>query len=298
MDTIIRRIESEINTLARVYRDAKEENVTVRLISDFTHAVLIFLDEEIRIKDLQQSKGLKEDAKELFKGEEVPEGIDGWPYLDQLEEQDRCFAAYGCEFKFGATMYKIESCNHFTCGEHQSEECLVCKKAKEKEKVPKEEDKQDKQDKDKDKKDKDKKDKDKKDKDKKDKDKKDKDKKDKDKKDKKDEQDKQDKKVRNPLFQVENIDNFSVDDFDEDKDAVVEEATLFLVRMRDGKRYWFSTKDYESIKLEFAKIKASQDGDSDTDITTKMKDNRKLETLHPAFRGAYIADRVSTDEEL
>jgi hypothetical protein len=49
-----------------------------------------------------------------------------WPYLNQLDKQDRCFAKLGCRFKHGAALYKSPLCEeHFVCKDHQSSPCLA-----------------------------------------------------------------------------------------------------------------------------------------------------------------------------
>jgi hypothetical protein len=82
------------------------------------------LDEDIRIKDLEQSEELRDDMVQLFRDEYPTKPA--WPYLDQLEKQDRCFAKLGCKFKLGAALYKSPSCEeHFVCKYHQSSACLA-----------------------------------------------------------------------------------------------------------------------------------------------------------------------------
>ncbi|KZM24121.1 chitinase [Ascochyta rabiei] len=89
-----------------------------------TRVLFTVLDESIRIKDLEQSEGLKSEMEELFEDEYPTKPA--WPYLNQLDKQDRCFAKLGCRFKHGAALYKSPSCEeHFVCKNHQSSPCLA-----------------------------------------------------------------------------------------------------------------------------------------------------------------------------
>jgi hypothetical protein len=117
MDSIVSKVHIELVNLATTYADAGHENVTLSLILDFQRALFAVLDEGIRIKDLEQSDWLKNEMEELFKG--VNPTKPGWPYLNQLDKQDRCFAELGCRFKLGAALYKSPSCkDHFVCRNH------------------------------------------------------------------------------------------------------------------------------------------------------------------------------------
>ncbi|RMZ74083.1 chitinase [Pyrenophora seminiperda CCB06] len=114
----------ELVDLAATYADAGYENVTLSLISDFQHALFTVLDESIRIKDLEQSKELRDEMVQLFEDEYPTKPA--WPYLNQLNKQDRCFAKLGCRFKHGAALYKSPLCEeHFVCKNHQSSPCLA-----------------------------------------------------------------------------------------------------------------------------------------------------------------------------
>jgi hypothetical protein len=124
MDSIVSKVHIELVNLATTYADAGHENVTLSLILDFQRALFAVLDESIRIKDLEQSEGLKNEMEELFEDEYPTEP--GWPYLNQLNKQDRCFAELGCRFKLGAALYKSPLCkDHFMCKNHQSSPCLA-----------------------------------------------------------------------------------------------------------------------------------------------------------------------------
>lgn len=124
MESIVSKVHIELVNLATTYADAGHDNVTLSLILDFQRALFAVLDESIRIKDLEQSEGLKNEMEELFEDEYPTKA--GWPYLNQLDKQDRCFAELGCRFKLGAALYKSPSCkDHFMCKNHQLSPCLA-----------------------------------------------------------------------------------------------------------------------------------------------------------------------------
>ncbi|KAF1352901.1 hypothetical protein EJ07DRAFT_135623 [Lizonia empirigonia] len=124
MESIVSKVRAELVDLAVAYADAGHENVTLSLISDFQHVLFPLLDERVRINDLEQSDELRDEMIQLF-GDEHPTKP-AWPYLDQLDMQDRCFAQLGCRFKHGAALYKSSSCKeHFVCKNHQWSPCLA-----------------------------------------------------------------------------------------------------------------------------------------------------------------------------
>ena len=124
MDSIVSKVRVELVDLAATYAADKHENVTISLISDFQRALFTILDEGIRIKDLEQSKELRDEMIYLFEDEYPTEPA--WPYLNQLKKQDRCFAELGCRFKHGAALYKSSSCQeHFVCENHKSSPCIA-----------------------------------------------------------------------------------------------------------------------------------------------------------------------------
>jgi hypothetical protein len=124
MESIVSKVHAELVDLAATYADAGRENVTLSLVADFQRALFPLLDERIRIKDLEQSEELRDEMVQLF-GEEHPTKP-AWPYLDQLDKQDRCFAKMGCKFKLGSALYRSPSCEeHFVCKNHQSSPCLA-----------------------------------------------------------------------------------------------------------------------------------------------------------------------------
>ncbi|KAF1352922.1 hypothetical protein EJ07DRAFT_183101 [Lizonia empirigonia] len=124
MESIISKVHVELVNLAATYADAGCENVTLSLVSDFQRTLFTILDERIRINDLEQSEGLKDEMEELFEDEYPTKPA--WPYLNQLDKQDRCFAKLGCRFKHGAALYKSPLCKeHFVCKNHQSSPCLA-----------------------------------------------------------------------------------------------------------------------------------------------------------------------------
>ncbi|CAN9211721.1 unnamed protein product [Alternaria alternata] len=124
MESIVSKVHAELVDLAATYADAGRENVTLSLMADFQRAVFPLLDERIRIKDLEQSEELRDDMVQLL-GDEHPTKP-AWPYLDQLDKQDRCFAKMGCKFQLGAGLYRSPSCEeHFMCKNHQSSRCIA-----------------------------------------------------------------------------------------------------------------------------------------------------------------------------
>jgi hypothetical protein len=66
MESIVSKVHVEFLDLAATYADAGYKNVTHSLISDFQRALFAILDEDIRIKDLEQSAGLKNEMEELI----------------------------------------------------------------------------------------------------------------------------------------------------------------------------------------------------------------------------------------
>jgi len=124
MESIVSKVHAELGDLAATYADAGRENVTLSLMADFQRAVFPLLDERIRIKDLEQSEELRDDMVQLL-GDEHPTKP-AWPYLDQLDKQDRCFAKMGCKFQLGAGLYRSPSCEeHFVCKNHRSSPCIA-----------------------------------------------------------------------------------------------------------------------------------------------------------------------------
>ncbi|KAF2844115.1 hypothetical protein T440DRAFT_512373 [Plenodomus tracheiphilus IPT5] len=100
------------------------ESIVSKVHVELVELAATYADASIRIKDLKQSKGLKNEIEELFKDEYPTKPA--WPYLDQLIKQDRCFAELGCRFKHGAALYKSPLCEeHFVCKNHQSSPCLA-----------------------------------------------------------------------------------------------------------------------------------------------------------------------------
>jgi hypothetical protein len=124
MESIVSKTHVELGELAATYADAGYENVTLSLIIDFQRALFPILDESIRVKDLEQSEELRDEIVQLFKDEYPTKPA--WPYLNQLDKQDKCFAKLGCRFKHGAALYKSPLCEeHFVCKDHQLSPCLA-----------------------------------------------------------------------------------------------------------------------------------------------------------------------------
>jgi hypothetical protein len=124
MESIVSKVHTELVDLATTHADAGRENVTLSLMADFQRAVFPLLDERIRIKDLEQSEELRDEMVQLLGDEHPTEPA--WPYLDQLDKQDRCFAKMGCKFQLGAGLYRSPSCEeHFVCKNHQSSPCIA-----------------------------------------------------------------------------------------------------------------------------------------------------------------------------
>ncbi|KAJ6201964.1 hypothetical protein J3E72DRAFT_370926 [Bipolaris maydis] len=124
MDSIVSKVRIELGNLAATYAANKHENVTLSLTSDFQRALFFILDERIRIKDLEQSKELREKMVQLFEDEYSTEPA--WLYLNQFKKQDRCFAKLDCLSKDEAARYKHSSCQeHFMCKNHKSSPCIA-----------------------------------------------------------------------------------------------------------------------------------------------------------------------------
>ncbi|OAL56166.1 hypothetical protein IQ07DRAFT_595773 [Pyrenochaeta sp. DS3sAY3a] len=122
MEEIIQSVQDELRGLASKYsQSSKHENVTLDLVSDFKRALFIVLDDETRIKDLQQSTDLKKEMTTLF--EKVPQDTQSI-FLNQ--DQDRCCAKPKCYFTPGQTIYMSAYCKeHFMCEKHVKSPCLA-----------------------------------------------------------------------------------------------------------------------------------------------------------------------------
>ena len=124
MESIVSKVHVELVELAATYADAGYENVTLSLIIDFQRALFPILDESIRVKDLEQSEELRDEIVQLLKDEYPTKPA--WPYLNQLDRQDRCFAKLGYKFEHRAGLYKSPLYKEpFTCKNHQPSPCLT-----------------------------------------------------------------------------------------------------------------------------------------------------------------------------
>jgi hypothetical protein len=123
VEKAILRAKNDIIRSASSYTDDEDVTVTELMFSDLKRTVFAFLPEDIRIKDLEKSPDLQEEMTRLFK--DVTPNQPGWPYVEQLEEQDRCYVAVGCTFKPGSGLYKAKDCNHYVCKAHRGETCCT-----------------------------------------------------------------------------------------------------------------------------------------------------------------------------
>jgi hypothetical protein len=89
MESIISKVHVELIDLAATYAEARYENVTLSLISDFQRALFAVLDEKTCIEDLEQSEKLRDKMVQLFKNKN-PTKI-AWPYLDRLKKGGQRF---------------------------------------------------------------------------------------------------------------------------------------------------------------------------------------------------------------
>jgi hypothetical protein len=80
MESIVSKVYTKLVDLAATYTDARRENVTLSLMADFQRAVFPLLNERIRIKNLKQSKELRDEMIQLLGDEHPMEPA--WPYLD------------------------------------------------------------------------------------------------------------------------------------------------------------------------------------------------------------------------
>ncbi|CAN9463401.1 unnamed protein product [Alternaria alternata] len=111
--SIVSKVHAEIVDLAETYADAGRENVTLSLIADFQRAVFPLLNEHIRIKDLEQSEELRDEIVQLL-GDEHPTKP-AWPYLNQLDKQDRCFAKMGSiDEEHRPAKFKVEDAQYLS----------------------------------------------------------------------------------------------------------------------------------------------------------------------------------------
>jgi hypothetical protein len=100
------------------------ESIVSKVHVEFQQALFTILDKKIRIKDLEQSKKLRDEIVQLSK--DVKPTKLAWLYLDQLKKQDRCFAEPDCMLKHRGTVYKSPLCEeHFVCKNHQLNPCLA-----------------------------------------------------------------------------------------------------------------------------------------------------------------------------
>jgi hypothetical protein len=301
MDKIVHRVRGDIIRVANSYASNKNMNVTATMLEEIQRALFAILPEDIRIRDLEESPELQEEMIALFADENLPIAP-GWPYLDQLEEQQDCLAVKGCKFKLGSALYKAASCDHYLCTEHKKSSCCPIKTEPSKQAEDQESSRASEQppegntretpvmdgnEADKNKADKNKADKDKADKDKADKDKADKDKADKDKADEKRRDETKptlrqgnseagvnggtDKvgskgkrgKGRVVMFEVETVGNLAVEDFKFEKEDVLADAKVFQVKDVHGKTRWILDTDYAYLKKQFADLKAKYDSDDE-----------------------------------
>jgi hypothetical protein len=122
---VIRGSKNELTTIASSYARDEDTIVTELMFNDLKRATFALLPEEIRIRDLEQSPDLQEEITHLFK-DRLPE-YPGWPYVEQLEEQDRCYVEVGCTFKLGSGLYTAKGCDHYVCQAHKWKTCCAGK---------------------------------------------------------------------------------------------------------------------------------------------------------------------------
>jgi hypothetical protein len=106
----------------------KKDNPIYNEVDIALRTLFILLDEEQRIKDLEDSEKLRLRMINLFENETEP-GTSGLPYLNQVS-QAICYAAKGCTFALGSTIFRSSNCRqHYVCGVHTSRPCLPCLRA-------------------------------------------------------------------------------------------------------------------------------------------------------------------------
>jgi hypothetical protein len=123
------KIQSPFLDLVAFIKERKPTNVTLEVFEELDHtlrALFATLDEQERIKDLENSEQLKSRMIALFKDEKGP--APRLPYLGQIT-QHKCYAKKGCVFALGSTIYGSPNCKeHYVCGMHKQDSCLLCPK--------------------------------------------------------------------------------------------------------------------------------------------------------------------------
>jgi hypothetical protein len=126
----VKKIRSSFGGLLDHIRSKDPKNVTEEVFKELDHtlrALYGLIDEEIRIKDLQDSDQLRHRMIELFKDEkDENDPAKKLLYLKQIS-QDKCCATKST-FALGSTIYRSTTCEeqHYACKKHKSDPCLFC----------------------------------------------------------------------------------------------------------------------------------------------------------------------------
>jgi hypothetical protein len=129
-----KKIRSSFSTVLAHIRSEDPNNVTEEVFRELDHtlrALYGWIDEETRIKDLQNSDQLRHRMIELFKDEKDENGpAKKLLYLKQIS-QDKCSATEST-FALGSTIYRSTTCEeqHYVCKKHRGDPCLFCDKKK------------------------------------------------------------------------------------------------------------------------------------------------------------------------
>lgn len=119
------RIRSDIDKVAEAHAKSQDGNVTLLMMAECKRGLFASIPEHIRIRDLEESSDLEDEMTALFAEKPIEQG---WPYLNQLEFQDRCYGEKGCMFKPGSALYRSKNCEHYVCKAHKDAGC--CKQDK------------------------------------------------------------------------------------------------------------------------------------------------------------------------
>jgi hypothetical protein len=128
MEKVLGRFRSDIAKVAEAYAKSQDGNTTLLMMTEVKRGLFVSIPEHIRIRDLEESPDLEDEMTDLFAGYPIEPG---WPYVNQLDFQDRCYGEKGCMFKPGSALYRSKNCEHYVCQAHKDDGC--CKQDKDKE---------------------------------------------------------------------------------------------------------------------------------------------------------------------
>jgi hypothetical protein len=129
-----KKIRSSFSTVLAHIKSEDPDNVTEEVFKELDHTLRTLygcIDEEIRIKDIQNSDRLRDRMLELFKDEKDEHGsTKKLVYFGQIS-QDKCCATKNT-FALGSTIYRSITCQeqHYVSKCHREDPCLFCDEEK------------------------------------------------------------------------------------------------------------------------------------------------------------------------